>query len=115
MHKFAYTEILEDSFSEARRHEREAFDRVLAMLRSARDKGSNSRELIESLYRLRQLWGFLLDDLSSSENLLPDNLKARLISVGLWMIKEADKGVMEDPDRLDAVIAINSIIRDGLR
>jgi flagellar biosynthesis activator protein FlaF len=115
MYQFAYTEILDDSGSQARLQERAAFDRVLVLLRRAQECGPSSRQAIEALYVLRQLWTLLTDDLVSTENLLPDNLKARLISIGIWMMKEADRIAEGKEDSLEAVIAINSIVRDGLK
>ena len=115
MYQFAYTEILGESGSEARRCEREAFDRVLLMLRRGMENGPASREAIEAVYLLRQLWTLLTDDLASAENLLPDNLKARLISIGIWMMKEADEIANGKADSFEAIIAINGIVRDGLK
>lgn len=115
MHQFAYSEILEESGSECRRHEREAFDKVIALLHKARERGAASIEAVEAVYRLRLLWRLLLDDLSSPQNSLPDVLKASLISIGIWMLKEMEKVRDGQEEALDAIIAINTIIRDGLK
>lgn len=113
MYKFSYNEILEDSGHESRRREREAFDKVIGMLASAQEKGASSREAAEALYALRMLWTVLMEDLASNENALPDDLRANLISIGIWMLKEA--AAIGNGLDFDAMIAINTMIRDGLR
>ncbi len=115
MHQFAYSEILEDSGTEARRKERDAFDRVNLLLRSAQKSKPGSIQCVEAVFRLRQLWTLLTDDLASIENGLPDALKASLISIGIWMMKEADEISKGKQEGFDTIIAINTLIRDGLR
>ncbi len=115
MHQFAYSEILEESGAEARRKERDAFDRVNIMLRVAQKSAPGSVQCVEAIYRLRQLWTVLTDDLASIDNGLPDALKASIISVGIWMMKEADDISKGKQDGWDTIIAINTLIRDGLR
>lgn len=115
MHQFAYTEILEESGSEARRKERDAFDRVNMMLRAAQRSKPGSVQCVEAVFRLRQLWTVLTDDLASIDNGLPDALKASLISIGIWMMKQADEISQGNHDGFDTIIAINTMIRDGLR
>ncbi|MBV8103575.1 MAG: flagellar biosynthesis regulator FlhF, partial [Hyphomicrobiales bacterium] len=63
MYEFAYNEVVEDSRQAMRAREREAMDRVIAMLRSAQEKGPLSRERVEALFYLRRLWTIFLDDL----------------------------------------------------
>ncbi len=115
MRQFAYSEILEGSGTEARRKECEAFDRVILALRRAQAGRPGSVECVEAIFRLRQLWLVLTDDLSMPDNAYPDNLKASLISIGIWMMKEADAITQGNHQGLEAVIAINTMIRDGLR
>ena len=115
MHQFAYSEILEGSGSEARRKEREAFDRVILLLRRAQAGPDGSVDVVDAIVRLRQLWHVLTDDLSMPGNSYPDNLKASLISIGIWMMKEADAVTQGNRQGLEAMIAINTMIRDGLR
>jgi flagellar protein FlaF len=115
MYEFAYNEVIEDSHKAMRARERAAMDRVIAMLRAARDKGPQSRELFEALFYLRRLWTIFLDDLRDPNNELPDQLRAGIISIGIWMNKEIDRvrsGLATD---LTPMIEINELIRDGLK
>ena len=115
MYEFAYNEVIEDSRQTMRARERQAMDRVIAMLRTAEEKGPESREGIEALFYLRRLWTIFLSDLNDPNNELPDQLRAGIISIGIWMMKEIDRvrgGAAAD---LKAMIQINELIRDGLK
>ena len=115
MYEFAYNEVIEDSRQTMRARERQAMDRVIGMLRAAQDRGPNSRERIEALFYLRRLWTIFLDDLKDPNNELPDQLRAGIISIGIWMMKEIDRvrnGLTND---LMPMIEINELIRDGLK
>ena len=91
MYHFSYAEAMEDSFSDSRAREREVLDRCVSLLLSAEAKKGFSFESIEALRYTRQVWNALLTDLTSGENQLPDALKANLISIGIWILKECDK------------------------
>ena len=115
MYEFAYNEAVEDSHQTMRARERAAMDRVIGMLRAAQEKGPFSRERIEALFYLRRLWSIFLDDLKDPNNELPEQLRAGIISIGIWMIKEIERVRSRVTDDLAPMIEINEIIRDGLR
>jgi flagellar biosynthesis activator protein FlaF len=90
-------------------------DRVIGMLRAAQEKGPQSRELVEALFYLRRLWMVFIDDLNDPNNELPHQLRAGIVSIGVWMMKEIDRvrgGLAND---LTPMIEINELIRDGLK
>ena len=91
MYEFAYNDVIEDSHQAMRTRERAAMDRVIGMLRAAQEKDPQSRERIDALYHLRRLWTIFIDDLGDSNNELPDQLRAGIISIGIWMMKEIDR------------------------
>jgi len=114
MFEFAYNDIIDDSPGAMRAQERQALDSIIHLLRDASAKGPRSVEAINALYQLHRLWSVFLDDLKSPENGLPESLRARLISIGIWVLKEIDRlrgGVCQD---FTPLIEINEIIRDGL-
>jgi flagellar protein FlaF len=115
MYEFSYNEVIEDSPQVMRAHERHAMDRVIELLRAARARGPGTREVVEALYYLRRLWAIFLDDLNNPENELPDQLRAGIISIGIWMNKEIDRVRAGQTTDLTAMIEINEIIRDGLK
>jgi len=115
MYEFAYNEVVEESRQTMRARERAAMDRVIGMLRTAQDKGPLSRERVDALFYLRRLWSIFLDDLNDPNNELPAQLRAGIISIGLWMMKEIDRVRTRATDDLAPMIEINEIVRDGLK
>jgi flagellar biosynthesis activator protein FlaF len=115
MYEFAYNEAVEDSHQAMRARERAALDRVIGMLRAAQEKGPLSRDRVEALFYLRRLWTIFLDDLQDPNNELPDQLRAGIISIGIWMMKEIERARTRATDDLAPMIEINEIIRDGLK
>ena len=115
MYEFAYNDVVEESREAMRARERSAMDRVIGMLRAAQEKGPLSRERVDALFYLRRLWMIFLDDLKDPNNELPDPLRAGIISIGVWMMKEIDRVRARLTDDLGPMIEINEIIRDGLK
>jgi flagellar biosynthesis activator protein FlaF len=114
MYQFSYAEIVEDTAQDCRARERRAFDRAVSLLKLAKQNGPRSLEAVEALLFLRRLWSALMEDLVSPENGLPQALRASLISIGLWVMKEADQIRLEQSENFDGLIEINAILRDGL-
>jgi flagellar biosynthesis activator protein FlaF len=115
MYEFAYNEVVENSRRQMRERERAAMDRVIGMLRAAQEKGALSRERVEALFYLRRLWTIFIDDLKDPNNELPEQLRAGIVSIGIWMMKEIDRVHAGIADDLAPMIEINEIIRDGLK
>lgn len=115
MYEFAYNEVIENSRQTMRASERAAMNRVIAMLRAGQNKGPESRERIEALFYLKRLWTIFLDDLRDPNNELPEQLRAGIISIGIWMMKEIDRARRRSTDDLTPMIEINELIRDGLK
>lgn len=114
MYQFSYAEVAEESFSTARDREREALDHALQLMQEAEQKGAGSREAVEAIYRVRSLWAVLVEDLASPENVLPEELRASLISIGLWVMREAENIRLGRTKSFAAMIEITTMIRDGL-
>ena len=116
MYRLSYSEIMEDAPDLGREREREAFDRALAQLRSAEARGlSAGAERNAAVGSIQNLWNVLIADLLDSENALPEALRADLVAIGLWNMREAG-AVLSTPERsLAALIEVNTSIRDGLR
>jgi flagellar protein FlaF len=114
MYQFTYAEVVEDSPREMRAREHDALDRAVALLESARHAGAASEQRQEALNYLRRLWTIFLDDLGSKGNVLPEDLRAQLISIGIWIMKEIERLRTGAQDSFDDLIEITAIIRDGL-
>lgn len=115
MYQAGYAEVLDDASDMARSHERRAFDRAIELLGAAQTRGRRSHEAIEALLFVTRLWNLMLEDLASPENGLPVELKASLISIGIWVLKEAERIRREESDNFAGLIEICESIRSGLK
>ena len=94
----------------ARQEEREAFDIVISALAGA----MTSAEIESALQKAEALWMYLLEDLSMDENKLSIELRAKLISIGLWALKEVTSIRLDKKRKTSTLIEVCQIIRDGL-
>ncbi|MCW2316219.1 flagellar protein FlaF [Rhodoblastus acidophilus] len=114
MYQFTYAEVVEDSPQEMRARERDALSRAVELLQRAKEAGAGSPEASDALVYTRRLWSIFLDDLGSAGNELPEALRAQLISIGIWIVKEIERVRSGAADDFSDLIEINAIIRDGL-
>ena len=115
MYQLSYAEVLEDDQVAARRVEAGALDRAIVLLEQAAAISRPSLEGVEALHFTRQLWVTFIQALGSSENALPPELRANLISIGIWVLKEADAISLGNSTNYAGIAGICAIIRDGLR
>lgn len=115
MYQRIYEEVVDESYASARHREKALLEKGVALLSNAREHGPKTTESFEATHFLRTLWSTLLFDLSNDENKLPVELRASLISVGLWVLRELDGIDTGASENFDGLIQINQIIADGLR
>jgi len=77
--------------------------------------GTDSMESVEALHFLNRVWASLMEDLGSPENALPKELRANLISIGLWLMREAEDIRQGRSDNFDGLIEVSQIIRNGIQ
>ena len=109
-----YAEIEEDSPADARDRERQLLDRSIELLKKAAEKGPKSFESVEAIHFTIRLWSMLLEDLASNENALPKELRASLISIGIWILRESDAIRQGQSENFAGILDISQIIRDGV-
>ena len=110
----AYDTVVEDSSREARSRERQALSLGIDRLERLQKGFFSAEDLVESLLYVRRLWAVFIEDLAHPENGLPDKLRADIISIGLWVVKEADRLREERSNEVMPLIEINRMIRDAL-
>jgi flagellar protein FlaF len=115
MYQFSYAEVLDETPKGARERERQALERSIELLREAEKSGASSREAIEAVLYVRRLWGYLIEDLARPENDLPKPLRADLISIGLWIMREAEQIRLDKSESFKGLIDVSTSIRDGLK
>lgn len=114
MYQISYAEALEESSRECRDRERRALDHSIALLEKAEQAGAASPASAEALRFVCHLWRALIEDLIGPENDLPDVLRGDLVSVGIWMLREAGEIEAGRSVRFQSLIEISALIRDGL-
>jgi flagellar biosynthesis activator protein FlaF len=115
MYQFSYAEVQSDSVADAREREKQLLSRSIDLLVEARANGHQSRQAIEAIHFLNRIWTNLVEDLGNPENALPKELRANLISIGLWMLREAEEVRQGRSDNFEGLIEISQIIRDGMQ
>lgn len=114
MYQFSYADIQTDSVADAKDRERQLLTRSIDLLSKAAAAGYQSIEAIEALHFTNRVWTNLVEDLGSSENALPKELRANLISIGLWLLREAEDIRQGRTDNFEGIIEVSQIIRDGI-
>lgn len=114
MYQHCYAEVLEDDQREARRNEAKALDHAATLLMRADAVPSPSMEGVQALHFTRQLWTTFISELAAPENALPEEIRANLISIGIWVLKEADAIRLDRSTNYAGVAEICAIVRDGL-
>ena len=115
MYQFSYAEIMEDGVADAKDRERQALDRCIELLGAARETSGYAREAIEAIYYTRRVWIRLVEDLQNPENQLEDQVRANLISIAIWILKECDRIRKRESNNFQGIIDVTTIIRDGLK
>ena len=86
---------------------------VTGALIKASQPGTELSDKFNAVLWNEKVWHAFRCDLSSSENQLPDELKASLISLAIWVSKETNR-VMDHLADLDGLISINRQVMAGL-
>jgi flagellar biosynthesis activator protein FlaF len=115
MYQFSYAEAQTDSVADAKDRERQLLTRTIDLLIDAREKGPRSMESVRAIHFLNRVWTTFIDDLGSPENELPRELRANLISIGLWLLREAEEIRQGRSSNFEGLIEVSQIIRDGIQ
>ncbi|MEY9123172.1 flagellar biosynthesis regulator FlaF [Bradyrhizobium yuanmingense] len=110
----AYEAVVDESGYEARSRERQALSLGIDRLERIQKGRSSLEDQVESLLYVRRLWTIFIEDLAHPDNGLPDKLRADIISIGLWVVKEADRLREQRSSDVVQLIEINRLIRDAL-
>src|SRR4051812_43719140 len=86
---------------------------VTAAMLSARDSSKDFPKLVDAVLWNRSVWAAFRDDLAHPQNGLPEDLKARLISLSLWVDRESFAVLGKTPD-IDTLVEVNRMIMEGL-
>jgi flagellar protein FlaF len=115
MYQFSYAEIQTDSIADAKDRERQLLNRSIDLLAAAKQGGTGSVQAVEAIHFMSRIWTSFMEDLGSSDNALPVELRANLISIGLWLLREGESVRQGRSDNFDGLIEVSQIIRDGIQ
>ncbi len=115
MYQFSYADIQTDSVADAKDRERQLLSRSIDLLTAAAAVGRGSMEAVEALHFTNKVWTTFVEDLGSSDNALPKELRANLISIGLWLLRETEEIRQGRTDNFEGLIEVSQIIRDGIQ
>jgi flagellar protein FlaF len=87
---------------------------VTGAMIKARENPDDFRAMVDVALWNRSVWAAFRDDLSHPQNGLPVDLKARLISLSLWVDRETFAVLSKQTD-MEAIIDVNRMVMDGLR
>ena len=114
MYQHSYAETLEDDQQQARQIEARALDHAATLLMGADALASPSIPGVQALHFTRELWMTFIRELAAPENALPQELRANLISIGIWILKETDEIRLGRSTNYAGIADICGIVRDGL-
>lgn len=115
MYQFSYADIQTDSVADAKDRERQLLTRSIDLLLTASKAGVDSHESIEAIHFMNRVWTSFVEDLGNPDNALPKELRANLISIGLWLLREAEEVRQGRSDNFEGLIEVSQIIRDGIQ
>jgi flagellar protein FlaF len=117
MYQFSYAEIMEEGVAVSKDRERQVLDRSIALLEAAiaADGVNYGKASVEAIYFTRRVWIRFIEDLGNPENQLDDELRANLISIAIWILKEVEKIRKRESANLQGIIDITTIIKDGIK
>jgi flagellar protein FlaF len=115
MYQFSYADIQTESVADAKDRERQLLTRSIDLLTTASSVGTDSMEAIEALHFTNRVWTSFVEDLGNPENALPKELRANLISIGLWLLRETEEVRQGRSDNFEGLIEVSQIIRVGIQ
>lgn len=84
-----------------------------ALMHAATVDASDVSTRIDALDWNRRLWSALATDCSSPDNAMDKNLRARIISISLFVSRHSS-AIMRNEDDFEALIDINKMVMQGL-
>jgi flagellar protein FlaF len=107
--------MLQESSSEARERERVALDRSIAMMELAMTSEAMPADIAGAIVFTNKLWTVLIEDLAAPDNGLPRELRAQIVSIGIWILRELERIRSEDnKPSFGDLIEVSKAIRKGL-
>lgn len=101
------------SVEDPRQSEYRLFTEVTRALMDARDNGDKGQGFFSALDWNRRMWSTLSTDCGIEGNGLPDQLRAGIISLSIWVSKHSS-AVAKGEESIEDLIKINRTVMEGL-
>lgn len=115
MYMKLYEQVAEDTSERIRNNEIRAIEHSIQLMKKAGDVGMKPVDVVEAVFFVNRLWGVLMEDLASRDNELPEELRAKLISIGIWVLRTTEEIRQEKVTSFESLISISQIIAMGLK
>ena len=89
------------------------FGQVTGALMTAQKENAKGGALVDAIDWNRQLWRTLAADCMDDRNQLPREVRAKIISLSMW-VRKYSKSVTREGASIDPLIEINRTIMQGL-
>jgi flagellar protein FlaF len=99
---------------EPRTTEYRLFGQVTGALIDVQKTGTDGGPLVEAIDWNKKLWRTLAADCMDERNQLPQEVRAKIVSLSLWIAKYSRK-VTREGASLDPLIQVNRTIMQGLK
>ncbi|MDT8757095.1 flagellar biosynthesis regulator FlaF [Sphingomonas psychrotolerans] len=87
---------------------------ITGEMMDAETAGLKGAMLMQPLHRNREMWSAFATDCGATGNGLPKELRAQIISLGLW-VERFTSDVVAGREPIGELIALNRTIMEGLR
>ncbi len=84
-----------------------------ALMEAAETEEADVRGRMKALHWNRRLWTTIAGDCANPDNQLPDQLRASIISLSIWVDMHTSE-VMQRQEQIQPLIDVNRIIMQGL-
>jgi len=115
MRNNAYQKIMEDDQSAARDRERQLFMEAVRAMEACDADPADMMSRVRAIAAVNRLWSALLCDLAAPENQLPVDLRAKLVSIGIFVLRRLETLRSGGTGSFDGLIEIHRAIGEGLR
>ncbi|HWA91618.1 MAG TPA: flagellar biosynthesis regulator FlaF [Rhizomicrobium sp.] len=102
------------NFEDSRTTEYRLFGQVTGALIDVQKAGQAGPPLVEAVDWNKKLWRTLAADCMDDRNQLPQDLRAKIVSLSLWIARYS-RTVTRDGASLEPLIQVNRTIMQGLK
>jgi len=114
MYRLQYADIFEDDQALSREREGIALDRSIALMEVAQASTATPTDVANAIDFTSKLWTVLVEDLADTGNDLPTALRAQIISIGIWILRELEDIRTGKATGFADLKAVSQSIRDAL-